>query len=129
MTDSKVENNRKASPGRKKGVPKSGGRKKGTPNRKTVLVHKQLEQEGLSFAQLVKRVLTTLEAEDDNKVFYMFELLKILAKFYPAANSLDFTQFIEEDEKSSPSPEANLQSTSSADLLSLIQNDKPSAKK
>lgn len=35
MSDSKVEQNRKAVAGKKKGSPKTGGRKKGTPNKKT----------------------------------------------------------------------------------------------
>lgn len=60
MQKPKVETNRKARPGRKKGSVKTGGRKKGTPNKNTPLIKQAFDEENFNIVSEYVRLFRDL---------------------------------------------------------------------
>lgn len=79
---------------RSKGLPKTGGRKKGTLNKKTMLLSKAFEDEGINVGQELVQLYKT-QPSNDKKLEI---LLKILDYCYPRCKTVDH-ETVKEDGK------------------------------
>ena len=98
-SNTKVENNTR----RKKRA--GSGRKKGTPNKKSLLIHQQLQSAGFDFG---KKVAELWIATEDPAL--RIELLKTIAGYYPKLKDLDFSDYLKleaQEQENKPAPTSN----------------------
>jgi hypothetical protein len=104
-----------ASPGRPKGLPKTGGRQKGTPNKRPTIVA-TLERVGFDIAEEAIKLYNDPNTPTDCKIV----LLKLLAQYTYAT-----PKSVEETPLSLPETyDAEYQSISTDTLLSLAEPSK-----